>query len=189
MTDSGEDHLIALVDEDDRIIGYEDKLTVHQEGLLHRAFSVVVINSKGQWLMHRRALHKYHSAGSWTNTCCSHLLKGQDMQEAVRTRLLSEMGIKANPVFVDSFHYRAAFENGLTENEIDHVYTALWEGEPKPDPGEVMNWKWCDPAEIEKALDTYPEDFSAWFPLIYELLKNRSALNQAQSESKNSFQQ
>jgi isopentenyl-diphosphate delta-isomerase len=164
-------NLIALVDDQDNIIGYGDKLKVHQEGTLHRAFSVVVINEEGQWLLHRRALEKYHSGGSWTNTCCSHLTRGESMEEATRKRLLSEMGIKAEPEFVESFQYKAAFENGLIENEIDHVYIARWEGEPDPDPEEVMDWKWCDPKDIEEDLASRPEDFSAWFPMIYDLLK------------------
>jgi len=162
---------IALVDEQDNIIGYGDKLKVHQEGTLHRAFSVVVINEKGQWLLHRRALVKYHSPGVWTNTCCSHLTQGEIMQEASRNRLLSEMGISAQTEFVDSFQYRAEFENGLIENEIDHVYIARWEGEPDPDPDEVMDWKWCFPNEIEEDLNARPKEYSAWFPMVYDLLK------------------
>lgn len=162
---------IALVDDQDQIIGYGDKFQVHREGILHRAFSVVVVNGEGQWLLHRRALDKYHSGGSWTNTCCSHLKEGESMDEAARKRLISEMGISACPEFVESFQYRAAFENGLVENEIDHVYVARWEGEPDPDPDEVMDWKWCHPKEIEEDLDSRPEDFSAWFPMVYDLLK------------------
>lgn len=162
---------IAIVDQDDNIVGYEDKLTVHQEGTLHRAFSVVVINSKGQWLLHRRAREKYHSGGSWTNTCCSHLSEGESMQEATQKRLLSEMGIDAKPEFLKSFQYRASFDNGLVENEIDHVYIANWNGDPDPDPEEVMDWKWCHPEEIEEDLDARPQEFSAWFPMVYDLLK------------------
>jgi isopentenyl-diphosphate delta-isomerase len=165
------DTQIALVDDHDRIVGYDDKLKVHREGILHRAFSVVVINGRGQWLLHRRALEKYHSGGSWTNTCCSHLTRGESMEEATRKRLLSEMGIRAHPEFIKSFHYRADFENGLIENEIDHVFVARWDGDPDPDPDEVMDWKWCHPDEIEEDLDARPEDFSAWFPMIYDLLK------------------
>lgn len=163
--------LIALVDEGDRIVGYENKLKVHQDGILHRAFSVVVINSAGQWLMHRRALEKYHSGGTWTNTCCSHLTPGESMEEATQHRLLAEMGIEAHPRFIQSFHYRAEFENGLVENEIDHIYIAYWDGDPDPDPGEVMDWKWSLPEQIEEELKNKPDEFSAWFPLVYNLLK------------------
>jgi len=163
--------LIALVDEEDRLTGYGEKMNVHREGILHRAFSVVVINSNGQWLMHRRALDKYHSGGTWTNTCCSHLTEGETMAKATRLRLLEEMGIKAHPEFVQSFHYRAEFDNGLIENEIDHVYVARWDGTPDPDPEEVMDWKWSTPEEIEEALVSNFEEFSAWFPRIYNLLK------------------
>jgi isopentenyl-diphosphate delta-isomerase len=163
--------MIALVDEKDRIVGYENKLKVHQEGLLHRAFSVVVINSKGQWLLHRRALDKYHSGGSWTNACCSHLTNGDAMAQASKKRLLGEMGIDAQPEFVTSFHYRAEFDNGLIENEIDHVYMVRWDGDPDPDPAEVMDWKWMSQEEIEVQLASGTENFSVWFPLIYKLLK------------------
>jgi isopentenyl-diphosphate delta-isomerase len=93
------------------------------------------------------------------------------MQEATQKRLLAEMGISAQPEFVDSFHYRAEFDNGLIENEIDHVYIARWEGEPDPDPEEVMDWKWCNPEEIEEDLNARPRDFSAWFPMVYDVLK------------------
>ena len=165
------DKLIALVDEEDRITGYGEKIMVHREGLLHRAFSVVIINSKGQWLMHRRALEKYHSGGKWTNTCCSHLAEGERMATAVRQRLQAEMGIDASPEFVQAFHYRAEFDNGLIENEIDHVYVARWDGTPDPDPEEVMDWKWNSAEEIEKELVKRPGDFSAWFPRVFHLLK------------------
>jgi len=184
MGDKNTGEMIALVNKEDRIVGYEKKLKVHQEGILHRAFSVVVINSQGQWLMHRRALDKYHSAGTWTNACCSHLTNGDAMAEASKKRLLAEMGIDAHPEFVESFHYRAELDNGLIENEIDHVFIARWDGDPDPDPGEVMDWKWMSPGEIEAQLAAASDNFSAWFPLIYKLLKPRLS-NQSQPETEN----
>jgi isopentenyl-diphosphate delta-isomerase len=173
MSTKNTDSHIALVNEQDEITGYLDKLKVHQDGILHRAFSVVVVNQEGQWLMHRRALDKYHSGGAWTNTCCSHLKLGESMVDAARNRLSSEMGISADPEFVESFHYRATFDNGLVENEIDHIFIAIWDGSPKPDPEEVMDWKWCLPEEIEKELASRGEVFTPWFPLVFNLLKPR----------------
>ena len=173
MSTNNTDSLIALVNQQDEITGYQEKLKVHQDGILHRAFSVVVINREGQWLMHRRALDKYHSGGAWTNTCCSHLKSGESMLDAAQNRLSSEMGISAHPEFVESFHYKATFDNGLIENEIDHIFIAYWDGSPKPDPEEVMDWKWCHPEEIEKELASRGEVFTPWFPLVFNLLKPR----------------
>jgi len=162
---------VILVDRNDNELGKMEKIEAHKKALLHRAISVFIVNSRGEWLLQRRALHKYHSNGLWTNTCCSHLTRGESMQEASQKRLLSEMGISAQTEFVDSFQYRAEFENGLIEHEIDHVYIARWEGEPDPDPDEVMDWKWCFPNEIEEDLNARPKEYSAWFPMVYDLLK------------------
>ncbi|MFN2379992.1 MAG: isopentenyl-diphosphate Delta-isomerase [Bacteroidales bacterium] len=164
------ENLIAVVDAGDNITGYHDKIEVHRKGLLHRAFSVVVINGKGEWLIQRRAAGKYHSGGVWTNSCCSHLIQGKEMDVAARERLRFEMGVDAEPVYSETFHYIARFDNGLTENEIDHIYVARWDGIPMPDPDEVMEWRWMTPAMIAKELSGNPERWSAWFPRVFDIV-------------------
>lgn len=113
---------VILVNEKDEPIGTMEKLEAHQKGALHRAFSVFLFNPKGELLLQRRALHKYHSAGLWTNTCCSHPRPGEETSAAAHRRLKEEMGMEADLRFMTSFQYRSEFENGLTEHEFDHVF-------------------------------------------------------------------
>jgi len=162
-------HSIALVDINDNVIGYEEKYLAHSNGLLHRAFSVLVFNSKGELLLQRRALDKYHSAGLWTNTCCSHMLQGVTLEHFIHTRLLDEMGFDCDLKFVTKFHYHVDFGDGMIENEIDHIYVGYFEGTPKPNPDEVCEWAWVSKEILLKDIDSQPEKYTYWFKNI---LKN-----------------
>src|SRR4030042_2763439 len=124
---------IILVDENDREIGTEEKLKTHEQGKLHRAFSIFVFNSKGELLLQRRAKGKYHSGGLWTNTCCSHPREGEKLEEAVHRRLKQEMGLDCPLKEAFSFIYKVRFENGLFEHELDHVFIGRVDGKPVPD--------------------------------------------------------
>lgn len=158
--------LIALVDDNDQITGYADKLKVHQQGILHRAFSVFIFNRKGNMLLQQRAFDKYHSPGLWTNACCSHLLEGMDMESCVHDRLAFEMGFDTPVEFQFSFRYKSPFENGLTEHEIDHVYFGIWEGIPPFNPDEVASTVWIDFSDVKKEVYQHPEKFTYWFKHI-----------------------
>jgi len=168
---------IALVDEHDKIIGYTDKTEVHQKGLLHRAFSIIIFNSKGEMLIHRRAFTKYHSAGLWTNACCSHLAAGNEMEEVIHERLLNEMGFDCELKHCLTFHYRVVFDNNLTENEIDWVYQGIYDGKPLPNPDEVDSYRWITIEDLVIEIRTNPQNFTYWFKHIIsnylnQILKN-----------------
>lgn len=160
--------LIALVNQNDEVIGYDHKLVVHQKGLLHRAFSIFVFNSKREILLQRRALEKYHSAGLWTNTCCSHLPKGFQMESFIHQRLKEEMGFDCNLKYVETFKYYVDFQNGMIENEVDHIYFGLFEGEPSPDPAEVFEWRWVGINELKLDIRSNPGLYTYWFQFIVE---------------------
>jgi isopentenyl-diphosphate delta-isomerase len=134
---------VILVDENDVERGTAEKLRAHAEGALHRAFSVIVFNRRGELLLQCRAGGKYHSAGLWTNTCCGHPRPGEDTLVAARRRLGEEMGIDCDLQPLFGLRYRADFANGLAENEYDHVFVGRYDGEPRPDPGEVQAWRWA----------------------------------------------
>jgi isopentenyl-diphosphate delta-isomerase len=161
------EHTLILVDEKDNITGYGEKLKVHQEGHLHRAFSLFVVNKSGQLMLQRRALDKYHSGGLWANTCCSHPLKGEDREETIHRRLKDEMGFdcELKPLF--NFIYRAEFENGLTEYELDQVYIGFYESEANPNPGEVCEWKWMDIEELKNDLKNTPDKYVYWLKAAF----------------------
>lgn len=154
---------IPLVNEEDEIIGSGEKLDVHLKGLLHRAFSIVVYNEKGELLIHRRALGKYHSPGLWTNTCCSHPNVDEPMEAAVSRRLKEEMGFECHLTYQFKFLYKASFSNGLTEHELDHVYTGHFEGEVNINPNEVDSYKWVSKKALLKDVIQNPDSYTYWF--------------------------
>lgn len=167
-----QDRLIALIDKNDKVIGFEEKQNVHEKGLLHRAFSIFIFNSQNKLLLHQRAQNKYHTPGLWTNTCCSHLLEGMTMEECSHDRLKFEMGFDCELTYKFSFTYKTTFGNGLTEHETDHVYIGYWEGIPNPSLVEVMGYKWLSKEEIQKSIIEKPENYTYWFKHIMENYAN-----------------
>jgi isopentenyl-diphosphate Delta-isomerase len=163
---------IALVDENDTVYGYRDKSDVHMKGLLHRAFSIFIFNDENKILLQRRAMEKYHSAGLWTNTCCSHQVLGEDFQTTIHRRLVEEMGFDCDLKKSFSFQYYVELNNGMIENEMDHVYIGRFNGIPKPSAHEVSDWKWASVSEIEKQLNTNRQEFTYWFePAFRKILQ------------------
>lgn len=159
---------VILVDEHDKEIGLMEKIEAHEKGLLHRAFSVFVMNSSGELMMHQRALHKYHSGGLWTNTCCSHPRKGEDVEDAVHRRLMEEMGFDCEVRKMFHFIYKAEMDQGLTEHEFDHLYIGYYDGEPNINPDEVASWEWMSIEEVQRDLVAHPEKYTEWFKIIFE---------------------
>ena len=153
---------IILVDNNDRQIGTMGKMEAHEKGLLHRAFSVFVFNSKGELLMQQRAKDKYHSGGLWTNTCCSHPNDGEQTDVAALRRLHEEMGITCilQPAF--NFIYKAKFDNGLMEHEYDHVFFGSSDELPKIEKTEVQDYKYLSLPLLREELKRNPEMYTAW---------------------------
>jgi isopentenyl-diphosphate delta-isomerase len=162
-----EEEKIILVDEHDEMIGIMDKMEAHRQGLLHRAFSIYIFNSKGEMLLQQRALTKYHSGGLWTNACCSHPLPGEKTKDAAARRLMEELGFETPIEKIFEFVYKAAFENGLTEHEFDHVFAGEYEAELNADPGEVMDYSYKEIPAIKSMLQDEPEKFTAWFIIAF----------------------
>ena len=159
-----QDQLILVNEEDDQT-GTMDKLTVHQRGLLHRAFSVFIFNSNDELLLQQRADEKYHSSLLWSNTCCSHPVNGERITDTVKRRLEEEMGLKCNTHFAFRFIYKIPFENGLTEHEWDHVYFGQCDDLPVPNPGEVRDWKYISLEKLTNEISLNPEKFSGWLKI------------------------
>jgi isopentenyl-diphosphate Delta-isomerase len=164
---------VVLVDTLDRELGVMEKMDAHRQGKLHRAFSVFIYNDKGEMLLQQRADSKYHSAGLWTNACCSHPYPGEDVMVAAGRRLLEEMGVKADLVFFFSFIYHANLENGLIEHEFDHVLLGMSNHNPIIDPDEVKAYRWMSNDDIIKELDCSPDRFTVWFRIAFPMLLNK----------------
>ncbi|MEM1340162.1 MAG: isopentenyl-diphosphate Delta-isomerase [Bacteroidota bacterium] len=159
---------VILVDDNDRQIGLMEKIEAHQKAVLHRAFSVFLMNDTGQIMLQQRAANKYHSPLLWTNTCCSHQRDGETNVAAGKRRLREEMGIEAELQEVFSFIYKAPFDNGLTEHEYDHVMLGRYNGTPKINSEEVADWKWMTPKAVREDIAQNPQSYTAWFKIIFE---------------------
>ena len=162
---------VVLVNEKDEALGTMEKMEAHEQALLHRAFSVFVFNTNGDLLMQQRAFSKYHSGGLWTNTCCSHPRPNEDVADAAKRRLQEEMGFITSLTKAFDFTYKAAFDNGLTEHEFDHVYTGVYEGPVHFNPNEVAAYAFMTEIELEEQIKETPERFTAWFHIAYPTLK------------------
>lgn len=159
---------VILVDEHDTPLGTMEKIEAHKKGVLHRAFSVFIFNSKNELLLQQRAFTKYHSAGLWTNTCCSHPRAGEDNKAAAIRRLREEMGIETDLQYKTNFIYKILFNNGLTEHEYDHIYTGYSNHSPIINKEEVNAYRWESIEKLKEQIKTQPEQFTYWFRLAME---------------------
>ncbi len=159
---------VILVDQNDIPTGTMEKMEAHQKGLLHRAYSIFIFNSKKELLLQRRALNKYHSGGLWTNTCCSHPLPQENLKESAQKRLKEEMGFDC--ILNHSFHfiYKTELDNKLTEHELDHVFIGYYDKSPELNIQEAMDWKYLGINEIKHSIESNPEQYTAWFKIIFE---------------------
>ena len=159
---------VIVVDKNDRQICLEEKLYAHKNNLLHRAFSIFLFNDSNQILLQKRAPEKYHSANLWSNTCCSHPKEKLTLLESAELRLVEEMGIKTKLEKTFSFIYSAKFNNGLFENEFDHVFFGKYNDDPVLNTKEAQDFMWIEIRELKKQIKLYPAKFTVWLKIIFE---------------------
>lgn len=159
---------VILVDEKDNVVGEMEKMEAHQKGILHRAFSILIFNSKGELLLQKRSVKKYHSGGLWTNACCSHPTTDEPIHDATRKRLQHEMGIELQPEFAYKFIYKTKLDRNLIEYELDYVFIGVFDGTPTINQDEVEDWKFMSISSIRQDITKKPELYSAWFKLIID---------------------
>ncbi|HIP49602.1 MAG TPA: isopentenyl-diphosphate Delta-isomerase [Lutibacter sp.] len=159
---------VILVNEKDEKIGLMNKMEAHEKALLHRAFSVFVFNDKNELMLQQRAAKKYHSPLLWANTCCSHQRDGEENLDAGKRRLQEEMGFSCNLRESFSFIYKAPFDNGLTEHELDHILIGHYNEEPKINKDEVASHKWMSVEAVQKDIAKQPEIYTEWFKIIFK---------------------
>jgi isopentenyl-diphosphate delta-isomerase len=156
---------VVLVDEEDAEIGVMEKMEAHEKGVLHRAFSIFLFNDKGEMLLQRRALSKYHSPGLWTNTCCSHPMFGESLEAAADRRLREEMGMSCTMKKEFHFIYRADLDNDLIEHEFDHVFFGITNQSPNICEEEVCDWKWMSVYDVYIDVQLNPANYTEWFKI------------------------
>ena len=166
-----EEEYVILVDEQDTPIGTAEKMEAHRQGMLHRAFSVVITNSAGHLLLQQRAINKYHCGGLWTNTCCSHPRPDELTEAAAKRRLQEEMGLETSLIFLFRFVYWVECGNGLIEHESDHVYWGVSDEKPNINIDEVQDYKYLSWDDLEYEIKITPTIFTPWFKIMYPNLK------------------
>ena len=162
---------VVLVSEKDEILGVMDKMQAHENGILHRAFSVFLFNDKGEMLLQKRAADKYHSPNQWTNAVCSHPRMGETYMEAAQRRRKEEVGIETPITYRFNFLYKADVGQNLWEHELDHVFTGNFEGEFKLNEDEVSEVRYISIDELDKEMSANPENFTEWFKIILKEYK------------------
>ena len=168
LNNTMEEENVILVNHNDEQIGLMPKMEAHEKAVLHRAFSVFVLNDKNEIMLQQRANQKYHSPLLWTNTCCSHQRDGETNIQAGTRRLFEEMGFETGLKELFHFIYKAPFDNGLTEHELDHVMIGYYNEEPKINPDEVESWKWMSIEDVAKDIQLQPEIYTVWFKIIFD---------------------
>jgi len=163
-----EEEKVILVTPKDKSIGLMPKLEAHKKAVLHRAFSIFIFNDNDELLLQQRALNKYHSPGLWTNTCCSHQRQGESNLEAGNRRLKEEMGIKCNLKELFWFVYKAPFDNGLTEHELDHVMIGSYNKNPVINIDEVAGYEWKTIDDVAQDIKINPGKYTVWFKIIFK---------------------
>lgn len=164
---------VILVDDNDTVIGEQEKLEAHLKGNLHRAISIIIFNSEGKMLLQQRAFSKYHTPGLWTNACCSHPRPGEQALRAAKRRLMEEMGLTTSLEEKFSFVYRAQFDNGLTEHEFDHVFFGITDSDPDINRDEANDFRWIALPELMNDLSLNPESYTIWFRIILKEITSR----------------
>ena len=167
---------VVLVDEKDNELGLMEKMEAHQKGLLHRAFSVFIFNSRAELLLQKRATSKYHSGGLWTNTCCSHPRKDETALDAAKRRLQEEMGMNCDLEKAFHFIYKSALDNELTEHELDHVFIGFTDEKPILNPEEAEDFKYISLEALNKEIKSSPDNYTIWLktclPQVEQFLQN-----------------
>ncbi|MBK7213241.1 MAG: isopentenyl-diphosphate Delta-isomerase [Bacteroidales bacterium] len=164
---------VVLVNESDTVTGQMEKMEAHLKGQLHRAISVLIFNSKGEFLLQQRSFAKYHTPGLWSNTCCSHPRPSESVPEAAARRLMEEMGLDCELKKGFEFVYKADFPNGLIEFEYDHVYFGYTNNDPVINPEEAHAFKWMPAETLLEDMRSNPSTYTVWFRIILEKMEER----------------
>lgn len=158
---------VVMVTSLDEVIGTIKKVEAHRCGILHRAVSVFIFNSKGEWLLQQRSANKYHSPLLWSNTSCTHPQLEEGYLQAAHRRLVQEMGICTQLRPVSHFIYRVVLGNGFYEHELDYLFVGFSDEIPQLNDNEVVAYRYLSFEALEQEIESHPEHFTAWFKVIF----------------------
>ncbi len=172
VLDDTKDSLI-LVNLEDEVTGFASKQQAHfGKGITHRAFSIFLFDHRKKLLLHQRSRYKPLWPGFWTNSCCSHPRRGEDIASAASRRLQEELGARSQPEFLYKFHYRATYLDVGSEDEYCSVFLAQLSPhqELTVNPEEISNIRWMALEEVDNWISSETDIFTPWFLLEWRAL-------------------
>jgi isopentenyl-diphosphate delta-isomerase len=168
---SFDSEMLFVVDEQDNVVDYKSKIACHRgNGILHRAFSLFIFNSRRELMVQQRAAQKHLWPLFWSNTCCSHPRKGEELDEAIRRRLMEEIGISTGLKYLFKFQYQANYRKIGSENEICAVYIGKSDARPQINKNEIADWKFISIPELTEELKNHPRRYTPWFKIEWQRL-------------------
>ncbi len=171
-------NLIQIISQqNNKIIGFEEKEKVHIKGIYHTGISIFIFNKKKNLMLQKRSLKKYHSSLQWTNTCCSHPDKNESYEDAAHRCLNYEMGFDCILKHKFSFTYNEILNNGLIENELDHVFVGSYNNSPNINSKEVENWRWISIKKLLYNISVYPNLYTIWLKIILKNYSDKLVIN------------
>ena len=163
---------LIMVDENDTVLGYKTKAECHEgDGILHRAFSVFIFNSKKELLIQKRSEQKLLWPLYWSNSCCSHPRKGETTDEAALRRVQEELGITTQLHYLYKFQYQASFKDLGSENELCSVYIGISDDGIHVNPHEIAQWKFVNLTDLEIAIQNNQDVYTPWFKMEWAKLR------------------
>jgi len=158
---------LILVDEADRSVGLLSKALCHEgRGILHRAFSLLIFNERGELLIQQRSPSKRLWPMYWSNSCCSHPRGDESLEFATERRLYEELGIRCPLQFLFKFQYQAQFDETGAENELCSVFVGKCSGQIKANSDEISAWRWIGPEALMREMEADGgRTFTPWFKL------------------------
>ncbi|MDZ4228149.1 MAG: isopentenyl-diphosphate Delta-isomerase [Candidatus Levybacteria bacterium] len=164
---------IVLVDKQNRVLGTAPKRATHNANTpLHRAFSLFLFNSGGNFLLQQRSRKKKTWPLIWSNSCCGHPILNETNIDAVTKRTKFELGIKLDKIYeiLPDFSYKAKM-NGIVENEICPVYATFTDKKPIINTNEIEEIRWVNWQGFLKEINNNPGKYSVWCEQEAKLLK------------------
>jgi geranylgeranyl diphosphate synthase type I len=180
------EELVLCLDSDDNVIDSSSKFTTHHgEGILHRAFSVLIFDSEGRLLVQQRSSDKITFPAVWANSCCSHPLDivGENddpiegVKEAARRKLDQELGIPRSITndwkfhHIGRFEYKCRWDSEWVEHEIDHVLIVEADCEVDFNRNEIQSVDWLDNDSLIQMMERNgrwkSQLIAPWFEAIF----------------------
>jgi isopentenyldiphosphate isomerase len=148
---------LDVVDEEDRVIGREEKSQKYVTPFISRNVTIFVKDSKGNFIITKRAPHKTTHANLFDASTCGNVAAGESYEDAAKRELKEEIGVDSELIllkkkFTDMTH------NGKPLQFFTTLFLAHHDGDVTLNK-ELTEYKKFSFEELEKITNNQPELF------------------------------